>query len=726
MRNRLLLLICLAAAVPAAARARTAAESYAADGVLEEVIVVAARLPRPAADVVGTVDIVSRENLRESLAVRMADAVRYVPGVSVTQDGTRFGDSGFTIRGLSGNRVLQLVDGIPLADQFDIGEFSDATQDYFVPDAVARIEILRGPASTLFGSDALGGVVAVLTREPAEFLDGEPSRMATSAAWSGADDGRTINASLAAAGNRLAGVLHVSRLDGHELESAAPGPEDAVDRRRGSVLAKATWALDNGDRLRLRADGYRDDVASDLTTVLGYGRRYADTTSLRGDDTRRRWSAALGYDVERDDRSLGTGRLDLFVASTRTEQRTHELREAAVPPLAIEREFRYEQDLWGVVGDFESRFELRGSGHRLGWGFSLDQRRVEELRDGLSTDLATGAQTTVLLGESMPVRDFPESTVSELGVYVHDEVAVGRAMLIPGLRFDAYAMDAHADAVYRVDNPDTAVVDLDQSAWSPKLALRLPVGDALTAFAQYAHGFRAAPFEDVNIGFDLPLFNYRAIPNPDLRPESSDGLELGLRFESARLRWSASLFGALYDDFIESRVNLGPDPETGTLIFQSRNVAEARVYGAELELAADLDRWLTGLSVSVASNWTRGENEQTGAPLNSVDPPEAVVRVAWAPRATLRFALMTTLVADQDRIDESMIDLFAPDGYVAVDALATLEASRNVRVDLGVFNLLDETYWRWSAVRNRPADDPMIGALSAPGRYASAAVHVTF
>ena len=380
----------------------------------------------------------------------------------------------------------------------------------------------------------------------------------------------------------------------------------------------------------------------------------------------------------------------------------------------------------GVVGDFESRFELRGSGHRLGWGLSLDQRRVEELRNGLSTDLAPGAQTTVLHGESMPVRDFPESTVSELGAYVHDEVAVGRATLIPGLRFDAYAMDAHTDAVYRADNPDTAVVDLEQSAWSPKLALRLPVGDALTAFAQYAHGFRAAPFEDVNIGLDIPLFNYRAIPNPDLKPESSDGLEAGLRFESARLRWSASLFGALYDDFIESRVNLGPDPDTGTLIFQSRNVAEARVYGAELELAADLDTWLTGLSLSVAANWTRGENEQTGAPLNSIDPPEAVIGVAWAPRPAMRFALMTTLVGEQDRIDESMIDLFAPDGYVAVDALATLEPSRNVRIDLGVFNLLDETFWRWSAVRNRPADDPMIGALSAPGRYASAAVHVAF
>ena len=83
-------------------------------------------------------------------------------------------------------------------------------------------------------------------------------------------------------------------------------------------------------------------------------------------------------------------------------------------------------------------------------------------------------------------------------------------------------------------------------------------------------------------------------------------------------------------------------------------------------------------------------------------------------------------MGEQDRIDESNVDLFEPDGYVALDVLATLEPLRNVRIDLGVFNLLDETYWQWSAVRNRPADDPMIGALSAPGRYGSVTVHVAF
>jgi hemoglobin/transferrin/lactoferrin receptor protein len=688
--------------------------------------VVAARLPRPAQDVVGTVDVVSREDLRASMATRTADVVRYIPGVSVTQDGTRFGDSGFTIRGLSGNRVVHLIDGIPVADQFDIGDFSDATLDYLTPDAVARIEILRGPASALFGSDALGGVVAVLTRDPEDFLDGEQFRIATSGTYSGADDSRMLNASLAAAGGTVAGVLHVSRLDGHEIEAAAGGPKDDLDRERDSAMTKLTWALDNGDRVRLRADAYRDTVASEIETVLGFGRRYINTTSLKGDDERRRWTTALGYDFERDTRLMRTGRIDVYFADTRVEQRTDELREVAVPPLAIEREFHYQQELWGALADFEGRFELGRSQHRFGWGFSYDQRQVEEYRDGLETNLLTGTATPNLLGEDMPVRDFPQSTVSELGVYINDEVVMGRVTLIPGLRFDAYEMDAQSDAMYSADNPNTSVVDADQSSWSPKLGALVRLSDRVTAFAQYAHGFRAAPFEDVNIGLDIPRFNFRAIPNPDLKPESSDGLELGLRFGPGWLQLSTSVFGAKYDDFIESRVNLGPDPETGVLIFQSRNIAEARVYGAEFKAEADLEEWVRGLSVGAAANWTVGENADNDQPLNSVDPPEAVLRVAWAPRASMRFALMTTLVAAQDRVDESNADLFTPGGFVAIDTLATFEPLRNVRIDLGVFNLLDDTYWRWSAVRARPADDPMISALSAPGRYGSASVHVAF
>jgi hemoglobin/transferrin/lactoferrin receptor protein len=690
---------------------------------VEEIVVVGTRWPRPVQDVAATVDVVTRADLLSSLATRGADIVRYTPGVSVAGAGTRFGDAEFSIRGLAGNRVLTLIDGVPLADQFDIGDFSNATQDYVVPDAISRVEILRGPASTLFGSDALGGVVAVLTRDPEEMLRESPLHADASALYSGADDSRVLSTSVAARGGSTTGALFLTRLDGHELDHAAKGREDPLDRERKAALVKVHHTLANGHRLRLRGDTFEESVEADLTTVLGWGRRYATTTSLVADDHRERFSVGAGYDFSGE--PIDDARIDVFFASTRVEQVTREVRDIANPPVALHREFDYEQDSSGLSLGFEHRFDAGGVGHRLGWGVDMRRRTVEEYRYGVETNLATGSTTNVLLGEVMPVRDFPRSTVDEAGVYLHDEIELGRLSLIPGLRFDDYSMSADADAMYREDNPSTPVVDVDERALSPKLGVLYRASDGISLFAQYAHGFRAPPFEDVNIGFDIPRFNYRAIPNPDLRPETSDGVELGVRFTTDAVRASVAVFGADYDDLIETRVNLGIDPDSGALIFQSRNVARARVYGAEFKIEALLDRWLDGLSASLAANLTRGENRATDEPLNSVDPAEAILGLRFAPSEALSFSLLSTFVGAQDRVDETTVDLFTPGRFTNVDAFATWRPRPSLRIDVGVFNVFDASYWRWSAVRGRPEGDPMIDALSAPGRYGSVALHVS-
>ncbi|MDH3644813.1 MAG: TonB-dependent receptor, partial [Gammaproteobacteria bacterium] len=169
---------------------------------------------------------------------------------------------------------------------------------------------------------------------------------------------------------------------------------------------------------------------------------------------------------------------------------------------------------------------------------------------------------------------------------------------------------------------------------------------------------------------------------------------------------------------------LGRDPMTGTTLFQARNVERARVYGAEIGFHADLDGWLAGLAFDAAASWTRGDNRTSHQPLNTIDPAELIAALTWQPNEQSRFALTTTSAAGQDRVDDSLADPFTTDGYTAVDLTASYTTRRGLRVDFGVFNLFDETYWRWSAVRNRASDDPLINLLSAPGRYASVSVHL--
>lgn len=696
--------------------------------VIEEVLVVGARSPRPLASIAGKVDIITHENLVNDLATSLSDVMRYTPGISVATADSRFGETELSIRGLSGNRVATLIDGVPVPDQFDIGSFANSGQDFINVDAISRIEILRGPASTLFGNDALGGVVAIITRDPEEFLGGSNHHLGGSMAYSGRDDSTLANASGAfgasGGGHVSSGVVHLSRMTGHEIDRSATSNPDQQDRDRSSAFGKFSHQLPSGNRLKLDLSAFDEDVDTDITSVLGYGRQFRNTTRLEGDDQRQRYAATAGYEFFSNQRWLDEGRINTYYQHVDVEQKTHEYRDNLVPPVRNDRSFEYQTDHYGVTLDLQSSSELFGATHTISWGGAVERAEIEEQRNGTSTNLDTGESSNMLLGEVMPVRDFPNSTVDEFSVYLQDEIAFDRFTVIPGLRFQAYDLDARADALFLADNPDTEVTDSSDSSFAPKFGVLWDVSEDLQLYTQYARGFRAPPFEDVNIGLDIPLFNIRAIPNPDLDSETSDGVELGARLTGEGYRLAMTLFGVDYDNLIETKTNIGVDPDTGTLLFQSRNIDSARVYGIEAEFGVDLDQWLPGLRLDTQATWTRGDNRTDNEPLNTVDPAELVSRLTWQPNSATRVSLIGTAAAKQDRIDDSMADLYETDSYTVLDITASYRFSDAMRIDLGIFNAFNKTYWRWASVRNRTVGDPMIDHLSAPDRYATVSVRV--
>ena len=137
----------------------------------QRVQVTATRGERALSDVPSTVDVIDREQLDDRLIRDIKDLVRYEPGVSVTSTNGRFNAlSGFRIRGLDGNRVLIQTDGIPVSDNFGFGSYLSANRNFVDLDTLKQVEIVRGPASSLYGSDALGGVVAFVTKDPSDYL----------------------------------------------------------------------------------------------------------------------------------------------------------------------------------------------------------------------------------------------------------------------------------------------------------------------------------------------------------------------------------------------------------------------------------------------------------------------------------------------------------------------------------------------------------------------------
>lgn len=399
-----------------------------------------------------------------------------------------------------------------------------------------------------------------------------------------------------------------------------------------------------------------------------------------------------------------------------TEQRTLEQRfsVAAGPAAAVERDrmFDFEQRHMGIEAIAHKDIDLGSALHRLTYGIDARETNTEQLRNGTARTLATGAITSNIAPDNFPVRDFPETDTRELALFVQDEISLGeRWAIIPGVRFDSYRLDAKPDAIFLADNPDVVTADIDETSVSPKLGFIAAVTDEFSLYGNYSRGFRAAPYNDVNIGFTNLAFGYTAIANKDLQPETSNGYEVGARGAFANGFYTVSTFYNDYDDFIESLGQVGT--LNGLIVFQSRNVTSARIYGAEAQVGVTFaENWSVKSSVA----WARGDNRETDEPLNSVNPLKGVLGIGFdESQGRWGVELVGTAVRRKNDLDESAATQFVTPGYVTLDALAYANFMDSLRLNFGVFNLLDRKHWEWSDVRGRPANDPLIDRYSRPG-----------
>src|SRR3990172_7113758 len=136
---------------------------------LETITVTATRLPRNIEDIAGTVTLITDAEIEQQLSVDIDDLIRYQPGITMDTAG-RGGNQGFIIRGIGGNRVLTLIDGVRGNDIYN-AVVSGYGRDIYEIDDLKAVEIIRGPASVLYGADAMGGAIILRTRDPGDYLD---------------------------------------------------------------------------------------------------------------------------------------------------------------------------------------------------------------------------------------------------------------------------------------------------------------------------------------------------------------------------------------------------------------------------------------------------------------------------------------------------------------------------------------------------------------------------
>ena len=696
----------------------------------DTVVVTATRTERNIDLVTATVSVKTAEELERELARDIRDLVRYEPGVSIGGTGERFGPGGLSIRGMGGNRVLTMVDGVRVADAYSFGPFLSANRDYVDVDGLKALEIVRGPGSALYGSDALGGVVAYRTKDARDYLDGSPFYAGFKTGYSGVDDSTVGTLTFASGTETVSGMLLYTRRNAHETENFGNGVggtgttrelPDPQNIESDGALLKLSLHPSDRHQITFGADLFDSTTVSQVLSDYDLVASGVRTLRHDADDTTERERFSVDYTFINDGGLLDRVNTQIYSQTSDQVQRTSQQRLAlANGGLTNRRRDSYfEQDIDGLNVQADKAIESSAGRHYLAFGAEYWTTDSASLRDGGTVNAVTGA----IVPEALPTRDFPPTRIDQYGVYFQDEIALfdERLLVTPSVRLDSFDATAVGDAVYFSGNPgQPAPADYNDSEVSPKVGLLYRLNERYSLYAQYAEGFKAPPYGDVNVGFTNPIGGYKTISNPNLTSERSRSTELGLRISADFGKVSLVAFRNTYDDFIESLLVApqfaatgGVDPTDGLFTFQSQNLEGVKIDG--LELSGEIGLGSTrNLSLRIALAYADGTDEATGEPMNSVDPAKAVLGLSYAaPNDRWGGDVVWTLVDAKDASDVSG-NRFATAGYGLIDVLARYVVGNRVRLNFGLFNIGDKKYIEW-------ADTAAITFSSASGTYPEAA-----
>lgn len=690
---------------------------------LPSVTVLATRTETRADETPATVTVFTTEQIEAMLATDIKDLVRFEPGVSVVSQPSRFGaalgatgragNEGFTIRGLGGDRVLMVVDGVRVPDGFVFGAQSVGRGGYADLDLMRSVEILRGPASALYGSDGVAGAVAFSTKDPADLLrPGESFGARARVGYNSADEGLTTSAMIAGRSGAFSGLLAWTGRDSHETETQGTvggvgglrTMANPQETRSDAILLKGVWDIAPGHSLRAGYDWYESNTTADVLSG-----RSATVLALLADDETRRSGWNLGW---RGDAVLGLDRARATVYAQQAETRQFTF-EDRTPAVDRTRDNSFDNEVFGVSAD-----AVRTLGaHRLTFGGDGSRTTQSGVRDG----------TVPPFGETFPTSAFPETDFTLAGLFVQDEITLldGALRLIPALRWDSYDLSTADDPLY-----PGARADQSGDHVSPKLGLVWQATDIVQLFGNWGEGFKAPTPSQVNQFFSNPAFGYTSAPNPNLRPETSRSLEIGARVRDLDLaggRLSAQLVGfrSDYEDFISQQAVSGSFTPIDPAVFQFVNFTDVEISGVEAK--ADI-WWDNGVSARFAAAYAEGDATSAGVTtaLPSIDPVKVVFGLGYdQPAGRFGGQAIVTWSQARDAADTDGLGCFNANpalgcavggDFALLDLTAYWNLSDRVTARAGVFNVLDETYSWWSDVRGVAATSAALDAYTQPGR----------
>lgn len=683
--------LALAGALNVAAFAQESADASGVESV-ETISVVATKSPITPFDYPGQVSVVERDVILDFNPSSLGDIFQAIPGATFSSGPRRTGDAP-TIRGLGGNGALVFLDG---ARQSFI---SGHDGRFFVdPELVQAVEVVRGPTSALYGSGALGGVIATRTVTARDMLeDGESVRVRLNTGYQSVND--EFRVGITAAGQSRGGVF------------------DAV----GHITLRDSSSIDLGNDTTLPAD---DQILSSLlkTTVRPYNdlEFYASWMRYGGDSTdpqnpQGNTIAGAGNDlVFRDIRSntfqggaswapADNALIDLKLVGYYTKNAVEE--DEVESPRTVDRDV----ETLGFIIDNRSTFTLSPT-TALTFTYGGEYYRDEQ----------SGADNTSVDGTRGGV---PDASTDFYGAFIQADLSLkdlgalpGEINIIPGIRWDGFKSSAEGEAF-----------NIDEDAVSLKMGVSYKPVPQLLFFGNYAEGFRAPSFNEAfadGTHFNIP--NLTAAPGPfgpsfvanlfisnqNLTPETSQTWEIGVGLDFADIISDGDVFTiktSYYSSDVDDLIGLDVNTPLGCFVpmfaaiqpcgtgaafgntSQNVNIANAKVTGIEAELRYESDYFYArGNFSTINGRDTDTQDFLEGTLQPSITFVDAGLKfTAWGLRTGVRFTHASTF-------DEVNTAAEARGSYSVGDVYAvwqpTIEALKGVRVDAGIDNIGDAAY----------------------------------
>ena len=713
-----------------------AAQMPVAQAEIEPVVVTADRNAQTLDKAAPNVSVIGRKTLNQASAQNLDDIVMYEPGVSVPSDNNRRGHAGINIRGIDGNRILMMVDGVRIPESYAGGGSNGAIsgRDMVESDTLKQVDIVKGPYSALYGSDALGGVVNMVTLSPSDFVDaGKRGHFGLKHGYRSRDRSHGVTATVAGFHENAEGLLMLTRRQGHETEnmgndtsySTARTATNPQKNNAYNILAKGNIG---NERHRLETLYEQYYHANDTVLANGLGSQSRGpvtiaTSESNARDRIRRQRIEAGYRYTGEGR-LKEANLTAYQQKLRTEDDAVDVSMTRMGARQLGNSTRY--------SDYGFNQTIRGLNGRSVWEFDgavkqtvvagAEYKHTETARprDSLTVDNLTGAVSKVYAGSTYPNKTFPDSKRKTFSVYAQDSLTFGDGIVLtPALRYEKDKLNTSTDQAYLNANPSGTATRFNDSALTPSLRLSVPMGEQFTGFATYSQGFRTPPFDSATMAFANTTYGYAVIPNANLKSERSNSFELGMKFKNERARAQVTAFYNRYRNFI-NRTEIGTSTvgRRPIIQYQYQNLDHVKTYGAEASAAY---KFLPGWQVSGSIAWMRGE-QQDGKPLDSAYPLNGVLGLDYTQE---KWGVGTKLRWSKKHSRVSSDTVFQAPGYGVWDVGAWYKPFKNLEIGANIYNVGNKKYWQHADVAGMSRTSVM-DLYTESGRNFAATIQLKF